>query len=204
MPFAVRTRPRLDTCCGRFAAPGPTLEGRATGGARGRLQFVRRVGLSAARSQQPTARAVALPTRRHSRDNRIEQERQGHCRSPKGNQTYKFIFQNNGCCCTTQCLNVRSCRGFVGVARKRGPGIGSRARGAPSGAAQALGYTSESGSRVSAPNHIAVSTSHSPAAVVARLQACRPVFDGRQIATHNWWTLKFLKSHGVLFLQTQS
>ena len=75
MPFAVRTRPRLDTCCcGRFAAPSPTLEGRSAGGAEpeGRLQFVRRVSLSAARSQQPTARAVALPTRRRT-DNRIAQ-----------------------------------------------------------------------------------------------------------------------------------
>eukprot|EP00964_Phaeocystis_antarctica_P146087 scaffold112279_cov59-Phaeocystis_antarctica.AAC.2 len=35
MPNAVRTRPRLDTCCGRLAAPpSPTLEGRAAGGAR--------------------------------------------------------------------------------------------------------------------------------------------------------------------------
>eukprot|EP00964_Phaeocystis_antarctica_P036234 scaffold20696_cov61-Phaeocystis_antarctica.AAC.4 len=70
MPYAVRTRPRLDTCCGRLAAPSPTLEGRAAGGARGRLQLARRVSLSAARSQQPTARAVALPTR-HRRDSRI-------------------------------------------------------------------------------------------------------------------------------------
>ena len=74
MPLVVRTRPRLDTCVGRFVAPSSTIDGRAAGGAEGRLQFVRRVSRNAARSQQPTARTVALPKRQRS-DARIVEGR---------------------------------------------------------------------------------------------------------------------------------
>ena len=67
IPSGVRTRPRLDTSDVRLAAPPcTTFEGRAAGGATGRLQSVRRVGLSAARSKRPTASAVAFPTRQRS------------------------------------------------------------------------------------------------------------------------------------------
>ena len=69
MPFAVRTRPRLDTCGVRLAAPpSPTLEEQAAGGgsATGGLQSVRGVGLSEVRSPQPSASAVAFPTRHRS------------------------------------------------------------------------------------------------------------------------------------------
>ena len=69
MPFAVRTRPRLDTCGVRLAAPpSPTLEEQAAGGGsatRG-LQSVRRVGLSEVRSPQPNASAKPFPMRHRS------------------------------------------------------------------------------------------------------------------------------------------
>ena len=65
MPNAVRTRPRLDTCgvlYGRLAAPPSPNRAASGSSAEDRLQLVRRVGLSAARSKRPTASAVAFPT----------------------------------------------------------------------------------------------------------------------------------------------
>ena len=67
MPRAMFTRPMFDTCGGHLTAPpSPTLEGRIAGEATVRLQLVRRRSPSAARSQRPTASAVALLTRHRS------------------------------------------------------------------------------------------------------------------------------------------